>query len=206
MKRIFFAVMLLVVCAGLAACKDGCTGDPDPQPGQWRVSRIGWMLDGDDSVEYFDEAIERDPVVNDTAEEKILTVDWLEGMSGTSTFECDDSEMFAAAAAAVAWTMVPSEESLLSTVEWRYMASGTEAPLRLESSDLPFTIGMSDKYTLTPMTRYEFGGTVTMKRLRTLFRIEMVEENTGEVRYVEGRWTGTFFHSLSSEVYVSDIE
>ena len=56
------------------------------------------------------------------------------------------------------------------------------------------------------MSRYEFGGTVTLKRLNARFRIEMEEENMREVRYVEGSWTGTFFHSISVEVYVSDIE
>lgn len=206
MKRIFFAAVLFAACVAFVSCKKGCTGEPDPQPGQWRVARIGWMLDGDNAVDYFDEAIEKDPVVNDSAEEKSLTIEWLEGMSGTSTFECGDSGMFAEAAAAAAETIVPSEESLLSAEEWRYMASGMTAPLRLDGSDLPFATSMSDKYTLAPMSRYEFGGTVTLKRLNARFRIEMEEENTREVRYVEGSWTGTFFHSISVEVYVSDIE
>ena len=52
----------------------------------------------------------------------------------------------------------------------------------------------------------EFGGTVTLKRLNAMFRIEMSEENTGEVRYVEGRWHGTFYHSIATETVVSDLK
>lgn len=206
MKRIFIAAVLLAACAVFVSCKEGCTGDPNPQPEQWRVERIGWMLGEDGGVEYVETEIEPREVVNDTDVEEPLTICWLDGMSGSSTFECDDSEMFAKAAAALAETIVPSEESLLSADEWRYMASGTTAPLRLDGSDLPFATSMSDKYTLAPMSRYEFGGAVTLKRLNARFRIEMEEENTREVRYVEGSWTGTFFHSISVEVYVSDIE
>ena len=56
------------------------------------------------------------------------------------------------------------------------------------------------------MSKYEFGGTVTLKRLNAMFRIEMSEENTGEVRYVEGRWHGMFYHSIATETYVSDLK
>ena len=107
--------------------------------------------------------------------------------------------MFALATASARSVTVPSEEMILSKDEWRYMASGVEAPLCAGESDLPFTTKISDKYTITPMSKYEFGGTVTLKRLNAMFRIEMSEENTGEVRYVEGRWHGTFYHSISTE-------
>ena len=208
MKRIFFAVALLVFCAAFVACKDGGAGDEIPPVEDWTVQRIGWRLAADGGVEYVDQVIEPWQVVNDTSEEKEYTIDWLKDMSGTSTFECSDSAdggLFALASEAVSAVIVPSEESLLSTDDWRYMASGYEAPLVAGNSDLPFTTSASDKFTLTPMSKYEFGGTVTLKRLSADFRIEMREENTGAVRYVEGRWQGTFFHRLESETAVSDL-
>lgn len=209
MKRIFFAVAMLAFCVAFVACKDGCTGAEDPPVEEWRVQRIGWRLAADGGVEYIDRVIEPWEVVNDTSEEREYTIDWLKDMSGTSTFECNDSadsELFALASQAVSAVIVPSEESLLSTDEWSYMASGNEAPLVAGSSDLPFTTSASDKFTLTPMSKYEFGGTVTLKQISADFRIEMWEENRGEFRYVEGRWQGTFFHMLDSETTVSDIK
>lgn len=209
MKRIFFAVALLVACASFVACKDGGAGVENPPVEEWTVQRIGWRLAADGGVEYIDRVIEPWQVVNDTSEEREYTIDWLKDMSGTSTFECNDSadsELFALASEAVSAVIVPSEESLLSTDEWSYMASGNEAPLVAGSSDLPFTTSASDKFTITPMSKYEFGGTVTLKQISADFRIEMWEENRGEVRYVEGRWQGTFFHMLDSETTVSDIK
>lgn len=209
MKRIFLAVALLVSCAALVACNDGGRDDENPPVEHWTVQRIGWRLAADGGVEYVDQVIEPWQVVNDTSEEREYTIDWLKDMSGTSTFECNDdadSELFALASEAVSAVIVPSEESLLSTDDWRYMASGYEAPLVAGSSDLPFTTSASDKFTLTPMSRYEFGGTVTLKRLSADFRIEMWEENTREVRYIDGRWQGTYFYRLDSETTVSDLE
>lgn len=197
---------LFAACAALVSCKSGCTGERDPQPEVWHVDRIAWKLAESNAVEYIDIEIEPWEVVNDTAEEKWQTIDWLKGLSGSSLFECDDSDMFALATASARSVTVPSEEMILSKDEWRYMASGVEAPLCAGESDLPFTTKISDKYTITPMSKYEFGGTVTLKRLNSMFRIEMSEENTGEVRYVEGRWHGMFYHSIATETYVSDLK
>lgn len=206
MKRIFIAMALFSACAALVSCKSGCTGERDSQPEVWHAGRIAWKLAESNAVEYIDIELEPREVVNDTAEEKWQTIEWLEGLSGSSVFECNDSDMFALAAASVPSVIVPSEEMILSKDEWRYMASGVEAPLCAGESDLPFTTKISDRYTLTPMTKFEFGGTVTLKRLNVMFRIEMSEENTGEVRYVEGLWHGTFYHSMATETYVSDLK
>ncbi len=74
--------------------------------------------------------------------------------------------------------IVPSEESLLSTDDWRYGRLPGYAGCGQQRS--AFTTSASDKFTLTPMSRYEFGGTVTLKRLSADFRIEDVGRRTRE--------------------------
>ena len=105
---------LFAACAALVSCKSGCTGERDPQPEVWHVDRIAWKLAESNAVEYIDIEIEPWEVVNDTAEEKWKTIDWLKGQSGSALVEGGDSDLFALAKASARSGTVPTVGALLS--------------------------------------------------------------------------------------------
>ncbi len=202
--RLFFAgagALALVACRS-----DG--KEEIPAEKRYELISIGWTLEEGDGQETVERPMPETIYQNGGRAAMPLSIDPMNGVRETSNFLYNpEADALIGALEEETIVFVPSWVEGLSSAEYRYMASGVEAPFRLQTAYVAPTREARRNIDLEPGLELRYNVTVRMKRIKATYCARFREKTgSGEIREVKGKWEGELYSDVSDRIDILELE
>lgn len=199
-------ILFISICTFCCVACDDHVDSEIPEVKHFELNSIAWKLEEGDGQEIVEKKVPEQIFRNEGNAKMPITIEALKGIDETSCFYSDNAEEFTTLTQEAIEVIIPREVELLSTTDYKYMATGISAPFQLKEVSLPAVTSIKDSTDLSPNSELRYKAIVYQKKITATYYARFVDKNTKESYNIKGKWIGLFFNGITSETTIDDIK